>query len=56
MDADREQQLNEAIDRQARYIVRLQAEVRRVHEELDWRDEKIRVLTRVIERLGLGQQ
>jgi hypothetical protein len=32
----------------------LEAELRRVREELDWRDEKIRVLTRVIERLGGG--
>lgn len=30
----------------------LEAEYRRVCEELDWRDEKIRVLSRVIERLG----
>lgn len=33
----------------------LEAEVRRVHDELDFRDEKIRVLQRVIERLGEGQ-
>lgn len=32
----------------------LEAEYRRVCEELDWRDEKIRVLSRVIERLGRG--
>jgi hypothetical protein len=31
---------------------RLRCEVRRVHEALDWRDEQIRVLRRVIERLG----
>lgn len=31
---------------------RLRCEVRRAHEELDWRDEQIRVLRRVIERLG----
>lgn len=28
------------------------AELRRVYEALDWRDEQIRVLRRVIERLG----
>lgn len=33
-------------------ILHLEAEVRRVREELDWRDEKLRVLTRVIEKLG----
>lgn len=31
---------------------RLRCEVRRVHDELDWRDEQIRVLRRVIERLA----
>jgi hypothetical protein len=31
---------------------RLEAEYRRVCEELDWRDEKIRVLERVVRRLG----
>jgi hypothetical protein len=30
---------------------RLRCENRRIAEELDWRDEKIRVLTRVVERL-----
>ena len=34
-----------------REIHRLRCELRRVYEELDWRDEKIRVLTRVVERL-----
>ena len=41
-----------SIDRLALELARLRAEYRRVCEELDWRDEKIRVLERVIVRLG----
>lgn len=40
------------IDRLTRERDHARAELRRVYDELDWRDEKIRVLERVIERLG----
>ena len=33
-------------------IRRLKAQNRRLAEELDWREEKIRVLVRIIERTG----
>jgi hypothetical protein len=45
---DRDQQIAEL----ERALHRLRCEYRRVCDELDWRDEKIRVLSRVIERLS----
>jgi hypothetical protein len=46
---DRTQALLDHLTKRIRY---LEAEIRRAYDDLDWRDEKIRVLTRVIERLG----
>lgn len=46
-----EQRLQATIDRLALELARERAAHRRTAEELDWRDEKIRVLTRIIERL-----
>ena len=51
MPTSREEQDAQTIATLERELHRLRCEYRRVCEELDWRDEKIRVLTRVIERL-----
>lgn len=48
----REDDLQQTIDRVCREMARLRAEYRRVCEELDFRDEKIRVLERVVLRLA----
>ena len=40
------------LDHLTQRIRYLEAELRRAYDDLDWRDEKIRVLQRVIDRLG----
>ena len=55
MAASREDDLTQALVDLERRHHRLQCEYRRVCEALDWRDEKIRVLERVILRLGRDQ-
>ena len=51
-----EQRLQATIDRLALELARERAAHRRTAEELDWRDEKIRVLSRVIARLAPSDQ
>ena len=48
----REHEYAQTIARLERELHRLRCEYSRVCEELDYRDEKIRVMTRVIERLA----
>jgi len=51
-----DQRLQATIDRLALELARERAAHRRTAEELDWRDEKIRVLSRVIARLAPSDQ
>lgn len=51
MPPSREDDQSQTIVRLERELHRLRCEYRRVCEELDWRDEQIRVLRRAIERL-----